>query len=73
MYPWQWRRVLADRELAPPCWWKLCILHSDLEPDTQTGYTLSGNDSRLGEITGIQGLLAPPSPLPPSPPFFFQL
>ncbi len=68
MYPCRWRRVLADRDLTPPCWWALCILHSDLEPDTQTGYTLSGNDSRLGEITGVQGLQAPPSHLPPSPP-----
>lgn len=38
-----------------------------LDPGTQTGYSLSGNDSRLGEITGVQGLLGPPNLLPPSP------
>ena len=47
-----------------------CIHWPDLEPDTQTGYTLSGNDRRLGEITGVQGLQVPPSLLPPSPPLF---
>lgn len=46
----------------------MCIRRPLLELDTQTGYTLSDNGIRLGEIKGVQGLQVPPSLLPPSPP-----